>query len=375
MRTPAYLAEADRVVADVVGPAAQEVDARGVFPTDGIDALAKAGLLGLVSAAEVGGQGQGAGAAARVVERLARGCASTAMVTCMHYAAASVIEAHGPLDVRREIAAGRHLSTLAFSEFGSRSHFWAPLSTATPAGEDVVLDARKSWVTSASQADSYVWTSLPVAGEGRSTLWLVPSRTAGLEVGPAFDGLGLRGNDSRAVTASGARVARTARLGEDGGGFDVLLGVIFPVFQVMIAGVSVGLMEAATTKSVAHVATARYEHLGQTLADQPVTRAGIARMRVRADQAAALLTDTIAALRGGREDALLRVLEVKASAGEAATEVTELAMRVCGGSAFRKEVGVERAFRDARAATVMAPTTDMLYDFIGRALCGLPLFG
>ena len=72
---------------------------------------------------------------------------------------------------------------------------------------------------------------------------------------------------------------------------------------------------------------------------------------------------------------MLRVLEVKAAAGETATEVTDLAMRVCGGAAFRKEVGVERHFRDARAATVMAPTTDALYDFIGKAVCGLPLFG
>jgi alkylation response protein AidB-like acyl-CoA dehydrogenase len=49
-------------------------------------------------------------------------------------------------------------------------------------------------------------------------------------------------------------------------------------------------------------------------------------------------------------------------------------MRVCGGAAFRKEVGVERHFRDARAASVMAPTTDTLHDFIGRIACGLPLF-
>jgi alkylation response protein AidB-like acyl-CoA dehydrogenase len=67
-------------------------------------------------------------------------------------------------------------------------------------------------------------------------------------------------------------------------------------------------------------------------------------------------------------------LEVKASSGEAATQVTDLAMRVCGGAAFRREVGVERRFRDARAATIMAPTTDVLYDFIGKAVTGLPLF-
>jgi alkylation response protein AidB-like acyl-CoA dehydrogenase len=71
---------------------------------------------------------------------------------------------------------------------------------------------------------------------------------------------------------------------------------------------------------------------------------------------------------------MLRVLEIKAAAGETATEVTDLAMRICGGAAFRKEEGVERYFRDARAATVMAPTTDQLYDFIGRALCGMDLF-
>ena len=47
---------------------------------------------------------------------------------------------------------------------------------------------------------------------------------------------------------------------------------------------------------------------------------------------------------------MLRVLECKAAAGEAAAEVTDLAMRVCGGAAFRKDVGVERLFRDARAA-------------------------
>ena len=62
------------------------------------------------------------------------------------------------------------------------------------------------------------------------------------------------------------------------------------------------------------------------------------------------------------------------AAGETALEVTDLAMRVCGGAAYRKDVGVDRSFRDARAASVMAPTTDVLYDFIGKAVCGMPLF-
>jgi alkylation response protein AidB-like acyl-CoA dehydrogenase len=69
------------------------------------------------------------------------------------------------------------------------------------------------------------------------------------------------------------------------------------------------------------------------------------------------------------------MLQSKAVAGDAALSVLDLAMRVGGGAAFRKDIGIERHFRDARAAAVMAPTGDALQDFIGRAVCGLPLFG
>jgi alkylation response protein AidB-like acyl-CoA dehydrogenase len=111
-------ASVQSVVEQVVAPRAGEVDACAAFPRAGIDALAQAGLLGLTSASEVGGSGAGLRAAAQTIEQLAGACGSTAMVVLMHYAALTVIEAHGPEDVRKQIAAGKHLSTLAFSEVG-----------------------------------------------------------------------------------------------------------------------------------------------------------------------------------------------------------------------------------------------------------------
>jgi alkylation response protein AidB-like acyl-CoA dehydrogenase len=351
-----------------------EIDRSATFPRKAIDELGRTGLLGLISAEEVGGMGLGLRAAADVVGRIAEHCASTAMVVCMHYAATAVIEAHGPREAREAAASGRALATLAFSEAGSRSHFWAPVSSAQREGESVRLDGQKSWVTAAAEADLYVWSSRPTQGDGASTLWLVPAKSEGLRIPVAFDGLGLRGNASTPVTAEGVRIRAAAILGADGGGFDVMMGVVLPYFQLMSAAFSVGTMEAATGKAAQHAGGARFAHLDQTLADLPTIRAYVARMRVKTDMARALLQDAIAAAEIGREDTMLRVLEVKAAAGEASTEVTDLAMRVCGGAAFRKDVGIERHFRDARAATVMAPTTDVLYDFIGRAACGLPLF-
>ena len=75
-----------------------------------------------------------------------------------------------------------------------------------------------------------------------------------------------------------------------------------------------------------------------------------------------------------RPDTMLALLESKAAAAEAVLEVTDLAMRTCGGAAFSRHLTVERNFRDARAGAVIAPTNDILYDFIGRTLLGMPMF-
>jgi alkylation response protein AidB-like acyl-CoA dehydrogenase len=71
---------------------------------------------------------------------------------------------------------------------------------------------------------------------------------------------------------------------------------------------------------------------------------------------------------------MVGVLALKAAAAEMAVEVTDLCLRVGGGAACAKHGPLERHFRDARAASVMAPTTDLLYDLLGKALCGQELF-
>lgn len=370
-----YLEILEGICRDVIAPAAIEVDTTGVFPSASIAALGKAGLLGVLSAPEVGGSGLGPRAAAYIVERIGRECGSTAMITTMHLCGTAVLEAHADDATRRAAATGEHLSTLAFSEAGSRSHFWAPTSTATADGDQVVLNARKSWITSASHATAYVWSSKPVGDEGASTMWLVPADADGLTVKGPFKGLGLRGNDSSPVHAEGVRIPGSNRLGDDGGGFDIMMGTVLPIFQLLISSGVLGLMEGAVARSTTHVSGAKYEHLeGTALAELPTIRNYLARMKVTTDMVHALWKDTITAMETGRPDTMLRVLEVKAAAGERATEVLDTAMRICGGAAFRSDVGVERYFRDTRAAGVMAPTTDVLYDFIGKAVCGMELF-
>src|SRR5437667_7328378 len=147
-----YLQHLERICAETIAPQAPAVDRDGVFPAASISALRAAGLMGAVSAPDVGGLGLGFRGAATIVRRIAEECGSTAMVLCMHYCGTAVLEAHAAKEVRQAAAAGDHLSTLAFSEAGSRSHFWAPVGTALRNGAGVRLEARKSWGAPASTA-------------------------------------------------------------------------------------------------------------------------------------------------------------------------------------------------------------------------------
>ena len=145
-----YAQALTRVIADIIEPGAAETDATGSFPRKQVDALANAGILGLTVPAGLGGGGAGLREAATVVRELGAVCGSTAMIVTMHYAATAALAATAAAaesagiqaDIAAialaDIAAGRHLSTLAFSESGSRSHFWAPLGTAVLAATRTV---------------------------------------------------------------------------------------------------------------------------------------------------------------------------------------------------------------------------------------------
>ena len=161
------------------------------------------------------------------------------------------------------------------------------------------------------------------------------------------------------------------RLGEVGKGLDLMLGVVLPWFQLGQGAVSLGIAEAAQSAAVSHVTGAKFEHLGQTLADLPTVRARIGRAQTEMDTVAGFLADV--ARRMGEGDPQVPILSAKASANEMAIRVTSEAMQACGGAAMSRALPIERALRDARAGAVMSPTTDVLYELTGRALAGMPL--
>lgn len=315
--------------------------------------------------------------ACAALDEIAQRCASTAMIYLIHLSgcACYIARPHAVEDTLRRVVRGEHLTTLAWSEKGSRSHFWAPVNQATQDNGHIVLNAEKSWVTSASEAEGYVVSPRTAGGEEPTdtTLYLLLKEDEGFTVSDRWNGLGMRGNASAPMTLENCEIPAGRALCEPSDGFRTMLEVVLPWFNSGNAAVSVGIAEAATSATLSHLTSARLEHLDSRLCDLPILRARLAQMRIKTDRARAHLASVIEAVEDPGPNTVLLVLESKAAA-ETAREVAEIGMQACGGAAFSRHLSVERNFRDVHAASVMAPTSDVLYDFIGKALCGMDLF-
>lgn len=374
----ALVEKARQIAAESIAPYASTVDAESQFPGEAVEALAKGGFLGLTIPTQYGGLGQGLRVAAAVLDEIAQVDASTAMVYLMHLSACSCFVAFpAPFEnVLRDIAAGKHLSTLAWSERGSRSHFWAPVSQAVEEDGQLTLSATKSWVTSAGQADSYIVSTRTPGGTATTDtmLYVVYKDDPGFAISGPWNSLGMRGNGSSPMVLDRTVIPADRAICAPSDGFRTMLEVVLPWFALGNSAVSIGLAEAATQATIKHLTGAGMQHLGNKLADFPTLRARLAQMRIETDKIRAHLVAVIDSVENPGPATMLYVLESKASAAEGAIKVTDMGMQACGGAAFSKHLTIERNFRDARAASVMAPTTDVLWDFIGRALCGIDLF-
>ena len=139
------VAVARRLAAEVLAPAAAAVDASGELPRRQLDALADAGLYGLIGPAAAGGLDAGGATLAAVVEELAAGDLATTFVWLQHHGPVGRLAASGAHpELLADLCRGRVRAGIALQ---AATRPGAAAITVRRDGADLVLDGAVPWVT------------------------------------------------------------------------------------------------------------------------------------------------------------------------------------------------------------------------------------
>ncbi|MEI2362551.1 acyl-CoA dehydrogenase family protein [Priestia megaterium] len=370
------------LVDEVIRPNAALTDEEGIFPRENLEALIKAGWGNILVPKAYNGLELDHVAFAIVAEEIAKACASTALVYVMHVGAIQTITLYGNDDQKKRwlqpIDQGV-IGTYSTSEKASGGHWWYNFSQAQRNDEDYVVNADKSFTTSAGQADFYiVQTRSPEAQEATDiSFFIVDGKSDGITASP-WEALGVRGNHSGPISYKNVHVPKEDLLGSEETGKEIVLNGVSPIYLIGLGSAWLGVAEHALELAVNHATRTIHRDFNNQLSDYQVIRQQIAEAKVLIESTKpwqidlAEQLDILQAEQKAQGVLTLPLTEFKVHASEVANKATRIALDVSGGYGYKKGP-IERLFRDARAGIAMGPSNNIAREWIGKNLVGLPL--
>lgn len=363
--------KARQLALDYAAPITKSVDKEGRFPKQAYDALKKQGFMGLLVPLEYGGLGLSISEHTQVCYELAKQDATTGLCYMMHNTGTSGIVMFGSDEMKNEflpkIAKGEIALALAYSESGTGTHFGSPDISESIENNARVLNGRKSFVTSALQADYYMTNTNSCKIKGAHNTWLVDRTLPNIiHEESAWDGLGMRGNASMPVQYNGVKVDEKYLLGKEGDGGNQAISICM-YFITGLAAVYTGLAQAAYECILEHTKNRKYTS-GQALADIEMVRVQLGEIYTKIQSSYALSMEAARSFKANESDAINKIFACRIHAINVVMESCTQAMKLGGGTAYAKRLPLERYMRDSLASQVMAPGLDVLKIWLGDAL-------
>lgn len=349
-------------------PFAKQVDMEGKFPIDGYKSVQKEGYFSLLVPKEYGGQAKGLKDHAKICIGLAESCPSTALAYMMHNTATRAIALYADEEIKKDILTKvvekKVTLGLAYSERGTGTHFYIPDAIDEDDGDHVILNGIKSMVTAAGHTN-YFLTLTKSKKDDSLHVWAVPTNLKGVifEEG-IWDGVGLRGNESKPMILKNVRLHKKYEL-KNIGDEDK------EIFLLGLAAVSAGIATKISEEAIEYSQKREYTHASK-LSDLETIQVHLGEMYTNAYTsretifAAAKLCDQTPL------EAFGQLFAARIHATNAVLENATLGMRITGGKGYvRNDLPMEKLMRDGFAGQIMAPGIDVLKIWLGRALVGL----
>jgi alkylation response protein AidB-like acyl-CoA dehydrogenase len=354
-------------------------DKEGSFPYENIEALRAAGYTRLTVPAEFGGEAATLTETLLAQERLGQGDASTALAVGWHLAGVGKQRetrtwpaATFERVCREVVRQGALLNSVASEvETGSPSRGGRPTTTARPApGGGWLLTGRKAFAT-LSPALAYALVSAGIENDPGGGWFLVPMDAPGVTIVETWDSLGMRATASNDLVLQDVHLPDEALVEEFGRGKTCQIGTGSGAGWLLhIPATYLGVARAARDFALEYARTRKPNSLAGPIADLPHIQAQLG--RIETDLYAARSAVYMAAQRwddepGSRQAMVPLLGAAKVVATNAAIQVVDTAMRICGIASLSRQLPLERYYRDVRAGLHNPPMEDAALTALARA--------
>jgi alkylation response protein AidB-like acyl-CoA dehydrogenase len=387
--------------ADDFATRADEHDRENTFPFENFEKLKASGYTNLPIAEELGGLGGTLLDFCLCQERLAQGCASTALAVNMHlFAIGSMMEGLSssgaaetdPAVVARVAQAKMMAAMLAqgkliigggFTEAEIGGNWGFPTTTAVRQAHEgqagYVLNGRKTFTSLAPIIDVFSINTSTTDDDGNQVIGLfsVPRATPGIEIVETWDSMSMRATASHDMVIKDAWVPEQMLVAtRQPGDTDVGANVLLSWFCCSIASVYLGVATAARNFAVDWARTRKPVIFERPIGHFPGVQFHVADMEVELAAARALVRQTAEEWMAGglrSRDDLARIVLTKLHATNTAVRVVDQAMSIVGAPGIFRRHPMQRFYRDVRPGPFHPMTNDVAKELIGKTALGIPM--
>lgn len=352
-------------------PRIDEIEKKGVLPSELVEELKHKKYFGIVVPEEYGGLGLGILGVVAVMEELSRGHSAfpSLLNGNLNLGSKGLLLAGTPAQQEKylhRIADGECRTAFALTEPEAGSDAANIHTTAVSDEDSFIINGMKHFITGADAADLFTVFAVtdPDKGpKGGITAFLVESDTPGLRVGEVQHGMAGGPIVQCEVHFEDCRIPADQVLGEVGWGFAVAMKTLDDG-RLIVGSYSLGMAKRSLELSL-DWATKRVQ-FGRPIAEYQFIQGYLAQMATKIEALECMLYDV--ALRRDRKAKPLpkECAMVKLFAAEVCNYVSDRAVQIFGGRGWIRKWEVERLYREARLMSLIEGTDEILQMVIAR---------
>lgn len=357
----------------------QEKDEKHEFPREFYDAFAEGGWLGITTPEEYGGHGYGITEASILLEQVAASGAGMNGASSMHLSIFGMhpVIVHGSDELKQRtlprIVNGDLHVCFGVTEPGAGLDTTRITTFAKRDGDKYIVNGRKVWISKAVESEKILlltrtqkFDESPRKTDGM-TLFLTDLDRSKVDIRP-IKKMGRNAVTSNELFIDNLEIPVSDRVGEEGKGFTYILDGLNPE-RCLVAAEALGIGRAALRAGV------RYgndrEVFGRPIGKNQGIQFPLADSLARLDAAELMLRKATWLYDNGKPCGR-EANTAKYLCADAGFDAADRALQTHGGMGYSEEYNVSRYFREARLTRIAPISQEMILNYLGSHVLGMP---